>query len=65
MMKSLSSKGLVDLVFNWHYYYYFLKTEGVKHLREVLGIGEEVIPITHKKVKKSYAGKEEGEEGER
>ena len=38
-----------------------MKTTGVKYLRETLGISEEVIPITHKKVKKNYAGKAEGD----
>jgi len=65
IMKSLMSKGFLELVFNWHYFYYFVKINGVKYLRETLGIHEEVIPITHKKVKKNYAGKEEGEDGDR
>jgi len=65
MLRSLMSKGMMELVFNWHYFYYYVKINGIKHLRETLGINEEVIPITHKKVKKNYAGKEEGEDGDR
>jgi small subunit ribosomal protein S10e len=44
-----------------HHYYYYVKTEGVKYLREALGITDEVIPITFKKVKKNYYGTEERE----
>ena len=51
---------LTDIIIR-HYYYYFVKVNGVKYLRETLGISEEVIPITHKKVKKNYTGREEGE----
>ena len=75
LLRSLNSKNFVEVVFNWlsdslfpfsncttrHYYYYFVKTEGVKYLRGYLGIPEEVVPITHKKVKKNYTGIEERE----
>ena len=64
LLRSLLSRNCVELVFNWNHYYYYLKTEGVKFLREALGITEEVIPITYKKVKKNYFGAEEREEGE-
>ena len=64
LLRSLHSRNYVECVYNWHHYYYYVKTEGVKHLREALGITEEVIPITHKKVKKNYFGTEEREEGE-
>ena len=64
LLRSLKSKDLVELVYNWHHYYYYVKVEGVKYLREALGITDEVIPITHKKVKKNYFGAEEREEGE-
>ena len=42
--------------------YYFVKTEGVKFLRDSLGIVEEnVVPITFKKTKKDFIGREERE----
>eukprot|EP01016_Furgasonia_blochmanni_P039826 TRINITY_DN4_c0_g1_i1.p2 TRINITY_DN4_c0_g1~~TRINITY_DN4_c0_g1_i1.p2 ORF type:complete len:194 (+),score=75.43 TRINITY_DN4_c0_g1_i1:128-709(+) len=63
MLRSLKSKGLVELVFNWRHYYYFLKKEGVEWLRGQLGIVGEVVPITHKKTNKNYRG-EEADEGE-
>ena len=64
LLRSLLSRNYVELVFNWHHYYYYVKTEGVKFLRDQLGIYEEVLPITFKKVKKNYFGTEEREEGE-
>jgi small subunit ribosomal protein S10e len=64
LLRSLLSRNYVELVFNWHHYYYYVKTEGVKFLRDQLGIFEEVLPITFKKVKKNYFGTEEREEGE-
>ena len=64
LLRSLLSRNYVELVFNWHHYYYYVKTEGVKYLRDQLGIFEEVLPITFKKVKKNYFGTEEREEGE-
>jgi hypothetical protein len=47
LLRSLKDKDLVELVFNWYtnthltsrqYYYYYLKTEGAKYLREKLGL---------------------------
>jgi len=29
LMRSLKDRGLVDLVFNWQYYYYYVKLEGL------------------------------------
>jgi small subunit ribosomal protein S10e len=37
LMRSMKDKDLVELVFNWQYYYYYLKNEGVKYLRDKLG----------------------------
>ena len=66
LLRSLHSKGLVEVVFNWQWYYYYVKTEGVAHLRDQLGITEEkVVPITFKKTKKDFVGREEGERRER
>merc|ERR1712080_177972 len=66
LLRSLKDKNYVDLVFNWQYYYYYVKTEGVAFLREALGIVEEnVAPITFKNTKKSHVGRAENdEEGE-
>jgi len=64
LLKSLHSKNYVELVFCWHHFYYFVKTEGIKYLRGVLGIPDEVVPLTYKKTKKNYTGVEEREEGE-
>merc|ERR1712156_1291892 len=66
LLRSLHSKGIVDLVFNWLYYYYNVKDTGVKFLRDALGIVEErVVPNTFKKVRKDYVGRDENEEEDR
>ena len=64
LLRSLKDKNLVELVFSWQYYYYYIKTEGVKYLRDKLGIGkiiyfnlgfvEEVVPFTFRKTDKNY-----------
>merc|ERR1712224_874319 len=46
VMKSLASRDLVDEKFNWQWYYYFLKNEGIEHLREVLHLPPQVFPST-------------------
>lgn len=35
-------------IFSWQWHYYFLTAEGVKYLREYLGLPATVIPSTHK-----------------
>jgi small subunit ribosomal protein S10e len=52
LLRSLKDRGLVDLVFNWQYYYYFINNEGKKFLTESLGLTEEVVPLTWKKDEK-------------
>lgn len=48
LLRSLKDRGLIDLVFNWQYYYYFINNEGKKFLTEYLGLTEEVVPLTWK-----------------
>lgn len=65
LLRSLHSKGVVDLVFNWRYYYYYVKDEGLKFLRDSLGIVEEnIVPLTFKKTKKDYIGRGDDQDGE-
>jgi hypothetical protein len=47
-MRSLLSKKFVNEIFNWQWHYYFLKPEGIKYLRDYLGLSETLIPNTHK-----------------
>ena len=57
--KIKSSRSKYILVHLHHYFY--VKSEGLKNLRDALGIVEEnVVPITFKKTKKDHLGKEEG-----
>ena len=51
VIKSLKSRGYVSGVFNWQWSYYFLKPKGVKYLCEYLGLPEDVVPATYKKIK--------------
>jgi len=65
-MRSLKSKGVVEEIFNWRHHYFYVKSEGLKNLRDALGIVEEnVVPITFKKTKKDHLGKEEEDENRR
>ncbi len=64
LLRSLKDRDLVELVFNWQFYYYYVKNEGVTHLREYLGILEEnIAPITFKNTRKAFVGRDE-EEGD-
>lgn len=40
MLKTLKSKGFVDLVFSWRHYYYTLNTAGINYIKAKLGITE-------------------------
>ena len=48
VMRALNSRKLVTEIFNWQWHYYFLKPEGIKYLRELLGLPDSIIPNTHK-----------------
>ena len=47
-MRSLVSRKFATEIFNWQWHYYFLKPEGIKFLREYLGLPDTIIPNTHK-----------------
>ena len=70
IVKSLKSRRFVSGVFNWQWSYYWLNDAGVKYLCEYLGLPEDVVPATYKKIKMARANqegddkKEEVEEGE-
>lgn len=47
------------------YYYYYVKTEGVKFLRDNLGIAEDnIVPLTFKKTNRNFESREDREGGE-
>lgn len=52
IMKSLKSRDYVDEVFSWQWSYYTLTDNGVKFIREQLGLPPSVIPPTHRKGRK-------------
>jgi small subunit ribosomal protein S10e len=60
-MRSLKSRKFVTEVFSWQWHYYFLKNEGVKFLRDYLGLPQTVIPNTHKVDRSTKREDEEGE----
>ena len=64
VMRSLLSRKFVTEVFSWQWHYYFLKNEGVKFLREYLGLPADVIPNTHRIDKTTKKEEEEHVEGE-
>jgi small subunit ribosomal protein S10e len=64
VMRSLLSRKFVTEVFSWQWHYYFLKNEGVKFLREYLGLPADVIPNTHRIDKSVKKEDEEGAEGQ-
>ena len=58
VVKSLKSRGYLSGVFNWQWSYYFLKPKGVQFLCEFLGLPEDVVPATYKKIKIARANQE-------
>ena len=67
VMRSLISRKFATELFRWQWHYYFLTPEGIKYLREYLGLPATVIPNTYKVSTENNdeEQKEEGEEGER
>ncbi len=61
-MRSLLSRKYVTELFVWKWHHYFLKNEGVKFLREYLGLPQTVIPNTHKVDRSTKKEDEEGVE---
>jgi len=46
VMKSLASRDLVKMTFNWQWFYYILTDEGIEYLREALYLPAQVLPAT-------------------
>ena len=70
VMRSLISRKFATEIFKWQWHYYFLTPEGIKYLREYLGLPGSVIPNTYKvntenNDEENKEGGEEGEDGER
>merc|ERR1712039_835389 len=66
VMKSLTSRDLVKMKFNWQWFYYFLEDKGIEHLREVLHLPPGVFPATlTKQTRSNRSGGDDGERGER
>ena len=63
VMRSLVSRKFATEIFSWQWHYYFLKEEGVKYLREYLGLPQTVVPLTYK-VKDENNEEEQKEDGE-
>ena len=49
LLQSFASRGYVSETFNWQYHYYILTDEGIKYLRDYLGLPEDIVPATLKK----------------
>ena len=69
VMRSLISRKFATEIFSWQWHYYFLTEEGIKYLREYLGLPSTVIPNTYKfnteanEEEQKEGGEDEGEEG--
>ena len=64
IVKSLKSRRYLNGIFNWQWNYYSLNDAGVKYICEYLGLPEDVVPATYKKVKLSRANVDEDEKKE-
>ena len=64
VMRSLISRKFATEIFKWQWHYYFLLPEGIKYLREYLGLPGSVIPNTYKVEENNEEEQKEGEEGE-
>merc|ERR1712190_143548 len=62
VMKSLLSRDMVKMKFNWQWFYYFLTDDGIEHLREVLHLPSTVSPLTMTKQTKTLRGPADDEE---
>ena len=64
VMRSLISRKFATEIFKWQWHYYFLTPEGIKYLREYLGLPGSVIPNTYKvNTENNEEENKEGEEG--
>ena len=64
VMRSLISRKFATEIFSWQWHYYFLTPEGIKYLREYLGLPGSVIPNTYKvNTENNEEENKEGEEG--
>ena len=67
IMRSLVSRKYATEIFSWQWHYYFLTPEGIKYLRDYLGLPSTVIPNTYKfnDEEQQEEGGEQQEEGEK
>ncbi|XP_031472749.1 uncharacterized protein LOC116245230 [Nymphaea colorata] len=63
LLRSLKDRGLVELVFNWQYFYYFINNEGKKFLSEKdeKRQYEHIIEDRGKRVRREREGQPQGE----
>ena len=64
VMRSLISRKFATEIFSWQWHYYFLTPEGIKYLREYLGLPSTVIPNTYKVNTENNEEEQPKEEGE-
>jgi len=66
IVKSLTSQGYLQGVFNWQWNYYTVTSKGVQFLVKTLGVSANVVPSTYKQKKTAVLApaKADGEEGE-
>ncbi len=66
LMRSLHSKGYIDVVFSWRHYYYTLNNNGIAYIKAKLGITEPKVQPRTRTVRAEAieAERTEGQEGE-
>eukprot|EP00754_Rhynchopus_humris_P045901 Rhum_TRINITY_DN5385_c0_g1::Rhum_TRINITY_DN5385_c0_g1_i1::g.17263::m.17263/K02947/RP-S10e, RPS10; small subunit ribosomal protein S10e len=62
LMRSFTSKGLVKEQYAWRHYYWFLTSDGINYLREVLHLPSDIVPATMKKTTRTMRTREGGAE---
>merc|ERR1719316_1930111 len=65
VMKSLLSRDLVTMKFNWQWFYYFLNDDGIEYLRQQLFLPANVMPDTLTKQTRQRADDDEGKGGKK
>jgi len=63
LVKSLESRGFVNVTFSWQYNYVYLTVEGLEYLREYLALPADTLPATHKKTESRVPGGREDDGG--
>ena len=54
LLRSLQSKGYLEVIFSWRHYYYTVNAEGISYIKGVLGVSDEDVQPLTRKIRKEY-----------